>query len=59
MTAENISTYHDIEIIVTDWGARFEYGGLPIRTNSLASAMQVIDVLIDYDARHADPIVEV
>lgn len=59
MITDNISTYRGIEITVTDWGAAFTYNGSPVRTASLASAMQVIDCLIDYDARHADPIVEV
>lgn len=59
MITDNISTYRGIEITVTDWGAVFTYNGSPVRTASLASAMQVIDCLIDYDARHADPIVEV
>ena len=40
-------------------GAWFVYGGNAIKTSGLSSAMQVIDCLIDYDARHADPIVEV
>ena len=40
-------------------GAWFIYDGKVIRTASLASAMQVIDCLLEYDARHADPIVEV
>lgn len=54
---ESVSNYKGYQIIVTDWGARFEYDGNPIRTSSLSSAMQVIDVLIDYDARHAnDPV---
>lgn len=44
--------YRGIPIITTDWGAQFEYDGNPIRTNSLDAARQVIDCLIEYDARH-------
>lgn len=52
MIVPNISHYKGFEITVTDWGALFIYGGNPVRTSSLASAMQVIDVIVDYDARH-------
>ena len=54
MSADNISTYRGFEITVTDRGAQFEYHGNRVRTNGLASAMQVIDVLVEYDARHAE-----
>lgn len=56
MNADNIYDiyeYRGIEIIVTDWVAQFEYGGNPIRTNSLDTARRVIDCLIEYDARCA------
>ena len=50
--AASISHYKGFEIAVTDWGAQFVYDGNPVRTASLSAAMQVIDCLIDYDARH-------
>jgi len=37
----------------------FVYRGEVMRAANLAAAMQIIDVLIADDARHADPIVEV
>jgi hypothetical protein len=52
MSTPNISHYKGYDITVTDWGATFVYADSPIRTSSLASAMQVIDCLVAWDERH-------
>jgi hypothetical protein len=38
-------------------GAWFVYEGNAIKTSGLSSAMQVIDCLIEYDARHEGELV--